>query len=148
MVLEYDMLQILTLGDRILTQKAKRVAAVDDTIRNFCASMINTMISNQGVGLAANQVGVLKRVIIVMIDEIPTVMINPEILEYSSNLCEMGEGCLSIPDIYLNIQRPETIRVRFRDMKGRPHFNAYSGLVSRIIQHEIDHLNGITMDNK
>lgn len=148
MVLEYNMLQILTLGDKILTQKARRVPSVDDTIRTLCISMMNTMLENNGIGLAANQVGVLKRIIVVLIEDKPTVMINPEILEYSETLCEMEEGCLSIPGEYLHISRPETVKVKFRDTKGKPHIGSYSGLTSRVIQHEIDHLDGITMDTK
>lgn len=142
------MLQILTLGDKVLTQKSKRVSSVDDTIRNFCASMMNTMLENNGVGLAANQVGVLKRIIVVLVGDKPTVMINPEILEYSETLCEMEEGCLSIPNEYLHITRPETVKVKFRDTKGKPHIQSYSGLTSRVIQHEIDHLDGIVMLDK
>ena len=142
------MLDILTLGHKTLTQKARRVSSVDDTIRTLCVSMMNTMLENNGVGLAANQVGVLKRIIVVLIDEKPTVMINPEILEYSETLCEMEEGCLSIPGEYINITRPETVKVKFRDTKGKPHIGYYSGLTSRVMQHEIDHLDGITMDTK
>jgi peptide deformylase len=140
------MLTIRTLGDKVLTQKAKRVASVDDTIRNFCASMINTMIENNGIGLAANQVGVLKRIIIVLIDDKPSVMINPEIVEFSKEVSLMDEGCLSIPETYLPISRAETIKVKYRDLKGKPHFETYSGLTSRIIQHEVQHLEGVTMD--
>lgn len=144
-MLEYDMLQILTLENKILTQKSKRVSSVDDTIRTFCVSMINTMLENNGVGLAANQVGVLKRIIVVLIEDKPTVMINPEILEYSETLCEMEEGCLSIPGEYLYITRPEKVKVKFRDTKGKPHIESYSGLTSRVIQHEIEHLEGVLM---
>jgi len=140
------MLTIRTLGDKVLTQKAKRVASVDDTIRTFCASMINTMIENNGIGLAANQVGVLKRIIIVLIDDKPSVMINPEIVEFSKEFSLMDEGCLSIPETYLPISRAEIIKVKYRDLKGKPHFETYSGLTSRIIQHEVQHLDGITMD--
>lgn len=140
------MLDILTLGHKTLTQKAKRISSVDDSIRTLCISMMNTMLENNGVGLAANQVGVLKRIIVVLIGEKPTALINPEILEYSETLCEMEEGCLSIPGEYLNITRPETIKVKFRDTKGKPHIQSYSGLASRVIQHEIDHLDGVTMD--
>ena len=140
------MLTIRTLGDKVLTQKAKRVASVDDTIRNFCASMINTMIENNGIGLAANQVGVLKRIIIVLIENKPSVMINPEIVEFSKEVSLMDEGCLSIPETYLPISRAETIKVKYRDLKGKPHFETYSGLTSRIIQHEVQHLEGVTMD--
>jgi peptide deformylase len=140
------MLTIRTLGDKVLTQKAKRVASVDDTIRNLCTSMIDVMIKNNGIGLAANQVGILKRIIIVSDEGNIRVMINPEIVEFSENTCMMEEGCLSIPETYLPISRAENIKVKYRDLKGKPHFETYSGLTARIIQHEIDHLDGITMD--
>ena len=142
------MLTIRTLGDKVLTQKAKRVASIDDTLRTICASMVNTMLESNGIGIAANQVGILKRIIVVLINEKPTVMINPEILEYSEKVCDMEEGCLSIPDTFLTISRPEIVKVKFRDTKGKPHIENYGGLISRIIQHEIDHLDGITMETK
>ena len=142
------MLTIRTLGDKVLTQKAKRVSRVDDTIRNFCASMVDTMLENKGIGLAANQVGVLKRIIVVLIDDNPVVMINPEVVEFSKNLVMMNEGCLSIPGEYFDIKRPESIKVKYRDLKGKPHFETYSGLTSRVIQHEIDHLEGVTMNSR
>lgn len=142
------MLTIRTLGDKVLTQKAKRVASIDDTIRTFCASMVSLMLENDGIGLAANQVGVLKRIIVVLIDNNPVVMINPEILEFSKELCEMEEGCLSIPDEYLTINRPETIKIKYRNTKGMPCVNTYSGLSSRVIQHEVEHLDGILMNTK
>ena len=142
------MLTIRTLGDKVLTQRAKRVDRVDDTIRNFCASMVDTMLENEGIGLAANQVGILKRIVVILIDDHPVVMINPEILEFSDQICEMGEGCLSIPGEYLQIIRPETIKVKYRNTKGMPCINTYSGLTSRVIQHEVDHLDGITMNTK
>jgi peptide deformylase len=142
------MLTIRTLGDKVLTQKAKRVSRVDDTIRTLCASMVDMMLENSGIGLAANQVGVLKRIIVILNESIPVVMINPEILEFSKKNCEMEEGCLSIPGEYLQITRPETIKIKYRNTKGIPCINSYSGLTSRVIQHEIDHLDGITMNTK
>ena len=77
------MLTIRTLGDKVLAQKAKRVASIDDTIRNFCASMVDTMIKNEGIGLAANQVGILKRIIVVSDEGNIKVFINPEITNFS-----------------------------------------------------------------
>jgi len=140
------MLTIRTLGDKVLTQKAKRVASVDDTIRTLCVSMIDAMIKNEGIGLAANQVGILKRIIVVSDEGKISVMINPEIVEFSEKTCIMDEGCLSIPETYLPIIRYETVKVKYRDMKGKPHIQSYSGLTARVIQHEVDHLDGITMD--
>ena len=140
------MLTIRTLGDKVLTQKAKRVASVDDTIRTLCVSMIDAMIKNEGIGLAANQVGILKRIIVVSDEGKISVMINPEIVEFSEKTCILDEGCLSIPETYLPIIRYETVKVKYRDMKGKPHIQSYSGLTARVIQHEVDHLDGITMD--
>jgi peptide deformylase len=110
--------------------------------------MIKTMLENEGIGLAANQIGILKCIIIVLVDETPVAMINPEIVEFSNQLVMMNEGCLSIPGEYLDIERPESIKVKYRDLKGKPHIESYSGLTSRIIQHEIDHLYGVTMNTK
>ena len=138
-------MEILKLGDKVLTQKAKRVANVDDTIRTLCFSMINAMLKNEGIGLAGNQVGVLKRIIVVLDNEIPKVLINPEIVEFSQTTCDFEEGCLSIPETYIKINRPETIKVKYRDTKGKPRLETYSGLTSRVIQHEIDHLDGVLM---
>jgi peptide deformylase len=142
------MLTIRTLGDKVLTQRAKRVDRVDDTVRTLCASMVDAMLENKGIGLAANQIGVLKRIIVVLVEDNPVIMINPEILEFSDQSCEMEEGCLSIPGEYLQITRPETVKVKYRNTKGMPCINTYSGLTSRVIQHEVDHLDGITMNTK
>jgi len=138
-------MNILTIGDKVLNRKAKRVAKIDDSIRNFCASMIDAMYGNGGVGLAAPQVGVSKRIIIIDVDGAPLVMINPEIITQSDNQVVMNEGCLSIPETYIDLKRPESISVKFRDRKGRPHHNCYAGLTARVIQHEIDHLDGKLM---
>lgn len=140
------MLTIRTLGDKVLTQKAKRVASIDDTIRNFCASMIDTMIKSHGIGLAANQVGVLKRIIVVSDKGNIKVFINPEITNFSEEKVPFEEGCLSLPETFLTITRSENIMVKYRDLKGKPRIEKYSGLTARIIQHELDHLDGITMD--
>lgn len=140
------MLTIRTVGDKVLTQKSKRVAQIDDTIRNLCASMVETMVANEGIGLAANQVGVLKRIIVILDGENVKVMINPELLNSSDTKVIMDEGCLSIPGTYLKIARPETIRIKYRDLRGKPHAETYCGLTARVVQHELDHLDGITMD--
>lgn len=139
------MFTIRTVGDKILTQKAKRVAHIDDTIRNLCASMVETMVANEGIGLAANQVGILKRIITIIDGENVKVMINPELLNCSDMKVIMDEGCLSIPGTYLKIARPETIRVKYRDLGGKPHAELYHGLTARVIMHEIEHLDGVLM---
>ena len=140
------MLTIRTLGDKVLAQKAKRVASIDDTIRNLCASMIDTMIKSGGIGLAANQVGILKRIIVVSDEGNIKVFINPEITNFSEEKVSFEEGCLSLPQTFLTITRSENIMVKYRDLKGKPRMERYSGLTARVIQHEVDHLDGITMD--
>lgn len=142
------MLEIKTIGDRVLKRKSKRVAHINNDVREFCAQMIETMYHSNGIGLAAPQVGVLKRIIIIDQEGEPIVLINPEITFFSDNNIEMDEGCLSVPNQYKQIQRPERISVKFRDLDGRFQFNTYDGLVSRIIQHEVDHLDGILMTEK
>ncbi len=140
------MLEVKILGDKVLKKKSKRVDKIDDSIKNICASMITTMLSKNAVGLAANQVGILKRIIIVLDEDSPKVMINPEIIEYSSETCNYEEGCLSIPNTLMDIERPKNIKVKYRNLKGNPCYETYDGFTARIIQHEVDHLDGITMD--
>jgi peptide deformylase len=138
-------MKVLTIGDKVLNLKSKRVAKIDDSVRNFCASMIGAMYENNGIGLAAPQVGVSKRIIVIDVDGAPLVMINPEIIAQSDNQVVMNEGCLSIPETYIDLKRPESISVKFRDRKGKPHHECYAGLTARVIQHEIDHLDGKLM---
>lgn len=146
-------MDIKKLGDKVLTQKAKRVAKIDDAIRNLCASMTNTMIQNNGIGLAAPQIGVSKQIVVALITdgllgENPKCFINPEILTHSqeTEICE--EGCLSIPETFIRVERYKSITIKYRDLSGRPKVETYEDLEARVLQHEIDHLLGITMDLK
>jgi peptide deformylase len=136
------MLQILTSENKLLRRKSKRVANVDDSIRTLAFDMIETMKAANGVGLSAVQVGVLKHIIVVDHHGEPLVMINPVITKVSEEQVEMEEGCLSCPDVFKMISRPESLSVKYRDLTGKPHFERYSGLTARIIQHEILHLYG------
>lgn len=147
-MLEVDMLEIRQEGDRILTQKAKRVANVDDAIRNICCSMIQTMHSANGVGLSGNQVGILKRIIVFLDGQEERVMINPEIINASLEISTFMEGCLSFPEIYLDIKRPKTITVKYRNTKGKPCIEKFTDFTARVIQHEIDHLDGIVFTER
>ncbi|MEG4503202.1 peptide deformylase [Microcoleus sp. F6_B4] len=146
--LEKPPLTIHTLGDRVLRQPAKRVKSVDAEIRQLVREMLQTMYSADGIGLAAPQVGVNKQVIVLDCDpENPAtpsmVLINPTIKSSSSDLCILQEGCLSIPGVYLEVKRPEVIEVSYRDEYGRPQTLIAKELLSRAIQHEMDHLNGV-----
>ena len=139
------MLTIKTIGDKVLERHSKRVAKIDDTIRNLCASMIDTMIHNNGVGLSAIQVGINKQIIVVLINEIPKCFINPEIMSHSEETETCEEGCLSIPDTFVPVERYKSIKIKYRDLSGRPRVETYENLEARVIQHEIDHLWGKLM---
>ena len=141
-------LDIHYLGDRVLRQPAKRIAKVDDKIRTTVREMLQTMYSADGIGLAAPQVGINKQLIVIDLaldkpDEPPLVLINPKILKTSSNFCNSEEGCLSVPGVYLDVTRPDEIELSYKNEQGKPCKLKASGLLSRAIQHEMDHLNGV-----
>ncbi len=146
--LETPPLEIHTLGNEVLRQTARRVTKVDNSIRELIKDMLRSMYSAKGIGLAAPQVGVNKQVLVIDLDiENPTtpplVLINPEITGSSASLETYEEGCLSIPGVYLDVIRPSSIKISFRDEMGRPKKMNADGLTSRCIQHEMDHLNGV-----
>ncbi len=141
-------LDIHFLGDRVLRQPAKRVAKVDDSIRKLAKEMLQTMYSSQGIGLAAPQVGIHKQLIVIDCEpdkptNPPLILINPKITRVSKELCVVEEGCLSIPGVYLDVTRPKTIEVSFKDEQGKPRKIQATDLLARVIQHEMDHLNGV-----
>ncbi|MBW4551990.1 MAG: peptide deformylase [Aphanocapsa sp. GSE-SYN-MK-11-07L] len=141
-------LEIHYLGDRVLRQPAKRISQVNNEIRQLARTMLQTMYSADGIGLAAPQVGVNKQLIIVDLQpeeaaNPPLIMVNPAIRQFSPEI-ELGqEGCLSIPGVYLDVKRPAMIEVAYKDEQGRPQVLFATELLARAIQHEIDHLTGI-----
>jgi peptide deformylase len=137
------LLEILKEDHKILSKQAKRIAKIDDTIRNLAANMVETMISANGIGISGNQVGVLKRIIVVLVNNEPKVMINPEIVALSEKTCSIEEGCLSFPNQFYEIQRPAEVTIKYRNLSGLPVIETYDGLTARCILHEIDHINGI-----
>jgi peptide deformylase len=139
------MLEIIT-DTKLLKRKSKRVAKIDDTIRNLCISLEKTMIASNGIGIAAPQCNILKRVIVVNTDKGIKYLINPEIISESNEteICE--EGCLSVPGKFFKKERPITVTVKYRSMKGVPTVETFSGLNARVVSHEIDHLNGIILE--
>ena len=141
-------LKLHYLGDRVLRQPAKRISKVDDEIRKLAKQMLQTMYSEDGIGLAAPQVGVHKQLIVVDCEPDDAtkpafILINPVITKASREACVIQEGCLSIPKVYLDVTRPEVIEVSYKDENGRPQKMKADGLLARVIQHEIDHLNGV-----
>ena len=146
--LENPPLEIHTLGNQVLRQPARRISKVDESIRELARDMLRSMYSAKGIGLAAPQVGVDKQILVIDLDlENPTnpplILINPEIVTSSASLETYEEGCLSIPEVYMDVIRPSSIKVSFRDEMGRPKKMNADGLMGRCIQHEIDHLNGV-----
>ncbi len=146
--LENPPLELHFLGDRVLRQQAKRISKVDDSVRNLAKEMLQTMYSSNGIGLAAPQVAINKQLIVIdcQPDEPanpPLILINPQIKAYSSDMCHSEEGCLSIPGVYIDVVRPSSIEVAYKDENGRPRKLKASGLLSRAIQHEMDHLHGV-----
>jgi peptide deformylase len=140
-------LPILIHPDPRLKKVAEPVEAFDDAVRRLAADMLATMYDAPGVGLAAPQVGVLRRIFVMDCNRDepglePTVVINPEIVWASDEMRTHEEGCLSIPDIYDDVTRPAAIRLRFFDQHGQVHERDYDGLWATCAQHELDHLNG------
>lgn len=136
--------EILTFPDERLRTKALPVANVDDTTRQLTDDMFETMYAAPGIGLAATQVNVHERVIVVDVSEkqdAPLALINPEIIAADGReICR--EGCLSVPEIFAEVERAERIRVRALDRDGKPFEVDADGLQAVCIQHEIDHLDG------
>lgn len=139
------LLNILHYPDKRLHKIAKPVAKVDDRIRKLVADMIETMYDAPGVGLAATQVDVHERVVVMDISEDKEglmVLINPEIISLSDDLRTYEEGCLSVPGVYDEVKRPSEVRVRALNLDGESFEFDAEGLLAVCVQHEIDHLNG------
>ncbi|MBL8978620.1 MAG: peptide deformylase [Gemmatimonadetes bacterium] len=137
-----SLLDLHLLGSPVLREASKPVAVVDDGVRRFIADLFETMYAAKGVGLAANQVGVATRIAVVDAEDARLVLINPKIVEASGK--ETGEeGCLSIPELYGDVTRPDRVVVEALDEQGHPWRRELTGLPARAVQHEIDHLDGI-----
>jgi peptide deformylase len=147
------LLPIIETPDPILRQISTPVEEVTDDLRKLIDDMFQTMYAAPGIGLAAIQVGVPKRLLVIDLQEPeeeggepvrePLVFINPEILEASETLQVYSEGCLSVPDMYAEVERPDRIRARWLDRDGKPHEEEIDGLLAICLQHEMDHLEGI-----
>jgi peptide deformylase len=132
-------------GDPVLRSKARPIEVFDDALREEIARMGGLMHDSLGIGLAATQVGALRRVLVYRVEHDSPVnaLVNPEI-EWSGREKEwMEEGCLSLPGVHVDVERPVNVRVRAQDVSGRPITVEASGLEARVIQHEMDHLDGV-----
>lgn len=145
-----DKYDIIKVPDPVLKAVANPVGTVDDSLRKQLDRMLQTMYDAPGIGLAANQVGMLNRVLVMDIAQReepetrkPIFMINPEIIWESEEPSVWEEGCLSIPGQFADVQRPLEVRVRYLDYHGKQQEDTFEGLGSHCVQHEIDHLNGV-----
>jgi peptide deformylase len=160
-----SILPILIIPDSVLRQKAEPVATVDDEIRRLMDDMLDTMYDAPGIGLAAPQIGVLKRVVVLdvshredederdgeegvetakpPVERKPQFFVNPEITWSSDERRTYDEGCLSIPDYYEEVERPARVRVSYLDRDGKAQEVEADGILSVCLQHEIDHLDGV-----
>jgi len=136
-------LEVKTFGDPVLKTRAGRVKEFDDALLRLTEDMLVTMHEREGVGLAANQVGRLRRVLVAAIEEDEYVIVNP-VIEASSDETEvLAEGCLSIPGIHVEVERPVAVTVSGQDASGEDLRLEAEGLLGRVFQHEVDHLDGV-----
>jgi len=139
-------LKIITIPNQILRQKSEKVSSFDDWLLNFCEDLKNLLEQQKnptGLGLSAPQVGIPKRIFVGKIGKIIKPYINPKITKFSKEKTEIIEGCLSVPLYYGHVSRPAEINLEFQNQKGKKLHRHYKGISSRVIQHEVDHLNGI-----
>jgi peptide deformylase len=164
-------LPLITAPDPFLKKISKPVLEVDNELREFMKNMVATMYEENGIGLASVQVGVLKRVLVMDIDyesdghhqhhhgeegcpgvhvknANPQYFINPEIIDYSKKDSVFNEGCLSFPGARAEVTRPESIKLKYLDFNGEKQVKEFDGISATCLQHEIDHLNGITFVDK
>jgi peptide deformylase len=137
-----SILPIRVLGDPVLREETKPVEQITDELRALVASMFETMYLAKGIGLAAPQVGRTERVAVIDVDGQKFAIINPEIVTSASKTSKSEEGCLSIPDVYGDVERPERVKVRALDLDGKEFEIEADELLGRCLQHEIDHMHG------
>lgn len=145
-----DLYEIINVPDPVLKETAQAVSSVDAAIQKQMDKMLATMYEAPGIGLAANQVNLLNRVLVMDLarpddgeEKSPICMANPEIIWESEEMSVMEEGCLSIPRQYADVERPANVRVKYLGYDGKEAELEASGLLSHCVQHEIDHLNGV-----
>jgi peptide deformylase len=139
---------LVILPDPLLKQRSEPVATLDAGLKTLITDMFDTMYDAPGIGLAAVQVGVAKRIITMDLagpdeEKTPMVLINPEIIWASEETKPWNEGCLSIPEYYEDVERPDSVRVQYTGIDGNSHVMEAEGLLAVCVQHEVDHLNGV-----
>ncbi|TFG81553.1 MAG: peptide deformylase [Spirochaetales bacterium] len=143
------MFDIYTIGADELRVKASPIETFDEELAATTETMLATMMWGKGIGLAGPQVGIGKRLFVVQLESgKPFVFINPEIVATSPDLAEFEEGCLSIPGAYADLTRPATVRIQAYNVRGRRFNLEAEGLLARVIQHELDHLDGVLFTDR
>jgi len=137
-------MKIITLGDELLRQKAEKVRDFNEDVANTAKQMLDILIRDKGIGVAGPQIGYMKRIFVTRVEgDIGRIFINPSILETSIETVKFEEGCLSVPGIFANVIRSESVKIQAWNEKGKPFTLEASGILSRVIQHEYDHLEGV-----
>ena len=140
-----EILKIRKYPDSILRKKCDQVKEITPEIRELVLNMMETMVKEQGIGLAASQVGELKRIIIVQTEKGPEAFINPEIVKKSSRIEAGEEGCLSFSGLFLKIKRAKEVEIEALNLEGEKITVKAENLLARVFQHEIDHLDGVLL---
>ncbi|MDR7856391.1 peptide deformylase [Tissierella sp.] len=139
--------EIRISGDPILRKKSKAITEVTERIKILLDDMVDTMNEAEGVGLAAPQIGILRRAVVIDVGEGPIKLLNPELIEVKGQVIDI-EGCLSVPGRSGTVDRPEWVRIKYMDVEGNEKHLEGNGLLARAICHEIDHLDGILYTDK
>jgi peptide deformylase len=139
---------LIILPDPVLRQVSSPIEQVDEAVKKLSADMLETMYDAPGIGLAAIQVGIPRRMLVIDLskegeEKAPQVFINPEVLQFSDERSTYEEGCLSIPDYYAEVERPARITVKHVGLDGKEQITEADGILATCLQHEIDHLNGV-----
>ena len=150
---------VKTFGCEVLGKKAEKITKFDAELAEIVSDMVEIMNHFDGIGLAAPQIGISKRLVVLgipdnpeqtnksvgevmLLDKMPVVLVNPEITAFGTDLCDYDEGCLSVPGIYGSVRRPYTVNLKAQDLNGNTFEYECGGLLARCIQHELDHLDG------
>lgn len=141
------MRRILTYGDKQLRKRSIEVEYNEENLK-LAKEMLEIMYDAPGIGLAAPQIGILKRIIVIDVNKEPIILFNPEIISFNEELTPLEEGCLSVPGINAEVYRPSKIKLRAINEKGVLFEKDYDDILAKVFQHEIDHLNGILFVDK
>ena len=141
---------VIKVPNPLLHQKSEEIQIIDKNIKKLARDMYDTMKAKNGIGLAGVQIGILKRIVVIEIEELDVklTLMNPKVVSFANTQTEMEEGCLSVPNQTCKVLRPDKVVVEYTDLKSKKQHIEADGLLAKCLQHEIDHLNGITILDK